>query len=178
VSKRGIALALFAKQFDKPIESVVTAGADQAITGANVDAATNIGRFTRLTSSFVKSYPWACCSVCRRTTCSTCRRSGCKTASSSTTSRGAARLGCRSRGRTDSCAQRGGEGVGNERHALRNKPPRGVDEHVFTLPLLMDAIGARSVTSAFHPFFDEIVEVSSTNAHARGGARRPLTWTH
>jgi hypothetical protein len=42
-------------------------------------------------------------------------------------------------------------------------PPRnGVDVgmHVFTLSLLMDAIGARSVTAAFHPFFHEIVDVT------------------
>jgi len=39
----GASLAAFGKHFDKPIESVVTAGADQAITAANVDAAVNVG---------------------------------------------------------------------------------------------------------------------------------------
>jgi hypothetical protein len=39
----GVSLAGFAKLFDKPIESVVTAGADQAITAANVDGATSLG---------------------------------------------------------------------------------------------------------------------------------------
>lgn len=42
-SRDGVSLAGFAKHFDKPIESVVTAGADQAITAANVDAAFNVG---------------------------------------------------------------------------------------------------------------------------------------
>ncbi|MDP2345099.1 MAG: TonB-dependent receptor [Deltaproteobacteria bacterium] len=39
----GLSLALFAKHFDQPIESVVTAGADQALTAANVDSALNLG---------------------------------------------------------------------------------------------------------------------------------------
>jgi hypothetical protein len=39
----GLSLAVFAKQFDKPIESVVTAGSDQALTPANVDGAFNAG---------------------------------------------------------------------------------------------------------------------------------------
>lgn len=42
-ARDGVSLAAFAKVFDKPIESVVTAGADQAITAANVDGATSIG---------------------------------------------------------------------------------------------------------------------------------------
>lgn len=39
----GLSVAAFAKHFDKPIESVVSAGADQALTAANVDAAVNAG---------------------------------------------------------------------------------------------------------------------------------------
>jgi len=39
----GASIALFGKHFDQPIESVVTAGADQAITADNVDAAFNLG---------------------------------------------------------------------------------------------------------------------------------------
>lgn len=39
----GVSVAGFGKHFDKPIESVVTAGADQAITAANVEAAVNVG---------------------------------------------------------------------------------------------------------------------------------------
>lgn len=42
-ARDGVSLAGFAKLFDKPIESVVTAGADQAITAANVDGATSVG---------------------------------------------------------------------------------------------------------------------------------------
>lgn len=39
----GLSLALFGKRFEKPIESVVTAGADQAVTANNVDGAFNVG---------------------------------------------------------------------------------------------------------------------------------------
>jgi hypothetical protein len=39
----GASIAVFGKHFDQPIESVVTAGADQAITADNVDAAFNLG---------------------------------------------------------------------------------------------------------------------------------------
>lgn len=39
----GASLAVFGKYFQDAIESVITAGADQAITGNNVDAAVNLG---------------------------------------------------------------------------------------------------------------------------------------
>ena len=39
----GASLAVFGKYFQQAIESVITAGADQAITGNNVDAAVNLG---------------------------------------------------------------------------------------------------------------------------------------
>jgi hypothetical protein len=42
-ARDGASVAVFGKYFERPIESVVTSGADQAITAANVDAAFNIG---------------------------------------------------------------------------------------------------------------------------------------
>lgn len=42
-STDGLSLAVFGKHFDRPIESVVTAGADQAVTAANVDGAVCAG---------------------------------------------------------------------------------------------------------------------------------------
>jgi hypothetical protein len=42
-STDGVSIAGFAKHFDKPIESVVTSGSDQALMPANVDGAFNVG---------------------------------------------------------------------------------------------------------------------------------------